>query len=163
MSSSRRLLILAGLALLVGGYLLRGTGPWVEQPGPRTDPFEARVVSIPDGDTLRVRRPGGSVLVVRIQNVECPEIRPNRNCRQDARRGGWDCARQAEPARRARRFVKHRVGNETVRLLPRPADDPRMIARVRTRGGRDLGEALIEAGLCRPWLDRPPTGADPPY
>ncbi len=163
MTPSRRLLVLAALLLLVVGYLLRGTGPGVEQPIPETDPFEARVVSVPDGDTLRVRRRGGSVRVVRIQNVECPEIRPNENCRRDARRGGWDCARQAEPARRARRFVTERVGDTRVRVLPRPADDTRMIARVKTPGGRDLGEALIEAGLCRPWFDRPPSGADPPF
>lgn len=163
MTPSRRMLVLAGLILLVGGYFLRGTGPWFEQPTPGTESFEARVVSVPDGDTLRVRRRGGTVRVVRVQNVECPEIRPNDNCRRDARRGGWNCARQAEPARRARRFVKERVGNTRVRILPRPTDDTRLIARVKTPSDRDLGEALIEAGLCRPWLDRPPSGADPPF
>lgn len=163
MTPSRRLLVLAGLTLLVGGYLLRGIAPRVGQPTPGTEPFEARVVSVPDGDTLRVRRRGGSVRTVRVQNVECPEVRPNENCRRDARRGGWDCARQAAPARRARRFVMDRVENAHVRVLPRPSDDTRLIARVKTPAGRDLGEALIEGGLCRPWLDRPPSGADPPF
>lgn len=164
MTSSRRtMMVLVLILLLAGGYLLRT----MHRPAPGTDPFHARVVSVFDGDTLRVRTPTGVHRVVRLENVECPEVRPNDNCRRDARRGGWDCVRQAKLGREARRFVRDRLVETSVRVIPRSpessGEDRRLIGRVQTTAGRDLGEALLEAKLCRPWLDTPPTGAEPPF
>lgn len=168
MTPSRRTVIVSLLVLLLaGGYLLREIRRPTRTPDTGPDPFDARVVSVFDGDTLRVRSRTGVTRLVRLQNVECPETRPNENCRRDGRRGGWSCARQLSPGRKARRFVRNRLADTPVRVIPRSSassgDGHRLIARIRNPDGRDLGEALVEAGLCRPWLPEPPEGPDPPF
>lgn len=159
-------LFFLGLSGYVGWTLHpyhRGEGPTHR---PESDAVRGRVVHVFDGDTLRVRLPDGAEVTVRLQNVECPETRANENCRGDARRGGWSCARQRPAGLRARRALREKLEGATVTVradASRRNTDDRRLARLETSEGDDVGEWLVDQGLCRRWRDDPPRGSHPPY
>lgn len=105
-------------------------------------PVEARVVSVIDGDTLvaRARIWLGQELEtrVRIAGIDTPEMR-------------GDCPGERSAAERARRLLEQRIGGGGVTLHDITYDKygGRILARVRTAAGEDLGESLRRAGLAR--------------
>ncbi len=118
-----------------------------------TGPVPAVVEEVIDGDTLRVRARiwlGQDLAIyVRLAGVDTPEVR-------------GACARERELAQQARDFVASRLA---------PGRDPggdreasvqlrevrygkyarRVVARVETAAGLDLGTALLAAGLAQPY------------
>ncbi len=103
--------------------------------------FAARACRAIDGDTIRCARER-----IRISNIDTPELGAHARCHAEAER-----------AERAKRFTAERLAAgpvEVTRDARRPRDRyGRTLATVRA-GGRDLGEALIEAGLARRWDGR---------
>jgi micrococcal nuclease len=91
-----------------------------------------------DGDTITCSRE-----VIRIENIDAAEMPPHAKC-----------AVEADLAIRAKLFVIDRLARGRVDLVrdqKRPKDRyGRTLALVRV-DGVDLGEALIQAGLARPW------------
>ncbi len=91
-----------------------------------------------DGDTIVCARE-----TIRIENVDAAEMPPHARC-----------AFEADLAIRAKLFVVDRLARgrvELVRDQKRPRDRyGRTLALVRVDGD-DLGEALVAAGLARPW------------
>jgi micrococcal nuclease len=86
-----------------------------------------------DGDTLRA--------TFRIENVDTPEIK-----------GSCDAERKL--AGRAKSFTAAWLAKGKVTIQQTGIDKyGRVLARVE-RDGEDLGEALIAAGLARPWKGR---------
>lgn len=67
---------LAGIALLAGSLINGGVGD-VTKAGKAPDPAVARVVSVIDGDTIRVRYVSGHVGAVRYIGVDTPETPPD--------------------------------------------------------------------------------------
>jgi endonuclease YncB( thermonuclease family) len=114
------------------------------------DRRRVRVVSVVDGDTLRVRLADGRRRAVRLIGIDTPEMR---------RSGGGrpECgAREATAA--LRRLTLRRDGarrrGRTVVLVRDPTQDAvdrfgRLLAYVETTGGADLGRALVRRG----WAD----------
>ena len=107
-------------------------------------PIPARVKGVIDGDTLQVRARiwlGQEVETrVRLQGVDAPELS-----------GGCLSARRL--ALRAWDFVRALAAGGRV-ILSRISYGKyagRVLARVRVPGGEDFSEALIAAGLARPY------------
>ena len=109
---------------------------------PIEGPIGATVERVIDGDTVRVSARiwvGHSVSVsVRLAGVDAPEIfRPR-------------CAAEKERAREAKAFVERMLGAGELRLLDVVNDKygGRVVARVETSEGDDVGAALLEEGLA---------------
>lgn len=145
------LLLIAGL--LVAGAIVFGASvgaPAGEKP--LAGPVPAQVVSVLDGDTLevRVRLWLGQELRtrVRLAGIDAPEL--------SAR-----CEGARALARRARAFLVAQIGSAegaggaggTVRLrdIRNGKYAGRVVARVETPDGEDLGRSLIASGLARPY------------
>lgn len=112
-------------------------------------PIAAEVERVIDGDTVRVaaRIWVGHTVSVRLAGVDAPEIfRPR-------------CAAERDAARRAKSFVETMLGGEEVTLHDVVPDKygGRVVARIETASGDDLGEALLceglaaEDGAADPW------------
>lgn len=107
-------------------------------------PIRADVVRVHDGDTLVVRARIwlGQVVStkVRLAGIDAPELRGR-------------CARERRMARAARSFVVRKLaaGNVTLRDIRFGKYAGRVLARVITAEGEDLGQALVAAGLARPY------------
>jgi endonuclease YncB( thermonuclease family) len=112
-----------------------------------TGPLPARVVEVVDGDTLGVRvriwLDQEVTTRVRLAGIDAPELRGL-------------CERERTLARRAAAFVVGKVMAEApednvVRLTDVRYGKyaRRVVARVETRDGEDLGQALLDAGLAR--------------
>lgn len=105
-------------------------------------PVAAAVERVVDGDTVRVLARiwvGHTVSVsVRLAGVDAPEIfRPQ-------------CPAEREKAREAKAFVEAMLGGDEVTLLDIVPDKygGRVVARMETPAGEDVGEALLEARLA---------------
>ena len=86
-----------------------------------------------DGDTLRA--------TFRLENIDTPEIK-------------GACDAEKKLALRAKDFTKAWLAKGKVTIQQTGIDKyGRVLARV-DRNGEDLGEALIKAGLARPWKGR---------
>ena len=107
-------------------------------------PVRAEVIRVHDGDTLIVRARIwlGQVVStkVRLAGVDAPELRGR-------------CEREKRMARAARRFVERKLAGArvTLRDIRFGKYAGRVLARVITAEGEDLGQALIAAGLARPY------------
>lgn len=107
-------------------------------------PISARVVRVVDGDSLIVQARiwvGQQVETgVRLLGVDAPELRGR-------------CRAERDLAERSRAFVEQGVGGRHIRLrdvqLGKFAG--RVVARVDAWDGEDLGQALVAAGLARPY------------
>lgn len=55
-------------------------GPAAAHPAPPADAESWEVVSVTDGDTLRLRDPDGAVENVRLVGIDTPEVHPVREC-----------------------------------------------------------------------------------
>ena len=105
-------------------------------------PVPALVTAVIDGDTLEVRARiwlGQEVTTrVRLAGIDAPETRS-------------DCAQERVLAGRAAALLKARLGQPEVRLydIVYGKYAGRILARVETVDGEDLGRALLAAGLAR--------------
>ena len=117
-------------------------------------PVPAEVISVIDGDTIEVRALIwlGQVVStrVRLAGIDAPEL-------------GGKCARERALAERARAYLLGRLGarlEDGDRAWVRLRDirygkyAGRVLARVETAAGEDLGRGLIAAGLARPYAGR---------
>ena len=142
-----RILVLAALAAPVAGGAL---GAADRLPGP----LPAQVVSVLDGDTLEVRVHiwlGQDLSTrVRLAGIDAPELEGK-------------CDRERDLARRARAYLLARLdpvdagaGAAMVRLreVRYGKFAGRVLARVETWDGTDLGQGLLAAGLARPYDGR---------
>jgi len=86
-----------------------------------------------DGDTLRA--------TFRIANIDTPEIK-----------GACDSERKL--ALRAKNFTSEWLSKGAVTIKQTGLDKYGRVLALITRNGDDLGLALIEAGLARPWTGR---------
>lgn len=115
---------------------------------PLPGPVEAGLVRVIDGDTIEVAARvwiGHEIVTrVRLDGVDAPEIfRPG-------------CAREKELGARAKAHVEALLEEGGVRLFD-VRDDKfggRVVARVETAAGLDLGEALQTEGLAVPYGER---------
>ena len=114
-----------------------------------TGPLPARVVQVVDGDTLAVRvriwLDHDVTTRVRLAGIDAPELR-------------GACPEERKLARRAAAFLAARLsadaqGGSAVRLhdVRYGKYARRVVARVETLAGEDLGAALLAAGLARPY------------
>ncbi len=113
-------------------------------------PVPAEVLSVIDGDTIEVRAVIwlGQVVStrVRLAGIDAPELRGK-------------CARERTLAERARAYLLARLGGggrAWVRLrdIRYGKYAGRVLARVETAAGEDLGRSLMAAGLARPYAGR---------
>ena len=143
-----RILTLA--ALIVGATLPGALGAADRLTGP----LPAQVVSVLDGDTLEVRVHiwlGQDLSTrVRLAGIDAPELKGK-------------CDSERDLARRARAYLLARLdpaaagaGAGTVRLreVRYGKFAGRVLARVETLDGTDLGQGLLAAGLARPYDGR---------
>ena len=112
-------------------------------------PVPARPLRVVDGDTVRVEALiwiGQSVEVnVRLAGVDAPEIfKPG-------------CAAEREQGRRAAAFVEAMLAGEGAAALYDVEADKyggRVVARMETAQGEDIGASLIATGLAAPIAER---------
>jgi len=156
-SLPRWVTILVLVALVVGGSA--GYAPGALGAGDRlAGPLPALVVAVIDGDTLEVRVHiwlGQNISTrVRLVGIDAPEIKGK-------------CDRERDLARRARAYLLARLdpaatgaaigaGAGVVRLreVRYGKYAGRVLARVETLDGMDLGQELVAAGLARPYDGR---------
>lgn len=139
-------------ALLLGALGLAGVGLSAAQapdglPGgtePVAGPVVAWVGEVIDGDTMLVRARiwlGQDVETrVRLLGIDAPELKAR-------------CGEEQRLALAARDFVRDRVLGRRVNLVDIRHDKygKRVLSRVITPDGEDLGEALIRHGFARPY------------
>jgi len=156
--------------ILAGGALGLGAGTWnrVEAPaatfasdGTGTGAASSDRMALYAGDTVSARfgfchSGGGRDCVVdgdtfrlngeriRIADIDAPETHPPR-CGEEARLG--DAATQ-------RLHALLNAGPVTLEIADRDTDRYGRKLRVVTRGGRSLGDQLVDEGLARPWTGR---------
>ncbi len=161
--------ILALAAPVFGGLVLGGVPGRLGAADRLPGPLPARVVSVIDGDTLEVRVHiwlGQNLDTrVRLAGIDAPELKGK-------------CDREKDLARRARAYILARLnaagadaggadagGIESggtaaeaavirLREVRYGKFAGRVIARVETLDGADLGQGLIAAGLARPYDGR---------
>ncbi len=137
------LLLLALLALLAVPWLLTGNYG-VAAREVLNGPIPARLLAVIDGDTIAVEAQvwlGQKLAIkVRLQGVDAPELKGR-------------CDRERDLAVRAREFVGHQIGEGSVRLADVRYGKfaGRVVARVITANGSDLGRELLAAGLAQPY------------
>lgn len=111
---------------------------------PMPGPFAARVERVIDGDSLAVRVdlwPGLQVAtIVRLRGIDAPEL-------------AGRCPEERRRAAAARDALAALVGDGTVSLAAVETDKygGRVVADVADAEGRPLAEALVDAGLARPY------------
>jgi endonuclease YncB( thermonuclease family) len=110
-------------------------------PAAAVDPVSVKVLSCHDGDTCRAAveiLPGRDR--IRLANADTPEI-------------DGQCQEEIRQATMARDYTRSLVVGQVVTLIAVQPDkyDKRVDAYVRLPDGRDLGDALIAAGLARPY------------
>ena len=140
-------LVVAVLAALVAGGAAGALGAGERLAGP----LPAQVVSVLDGDTLEVRVHiwlGQDIRTrVRLAGIDAPELKGK-------------CARERDLAQRARAYLLARLdsaaGAAPVQLkeVRYGKYAGRVLARVETLDGTDLGQGLVTAGLARPYDGR---------
>ncbi len=149
------ILTLAALAAgLVGGVV--GGTPGAFAAERLAGPLPAQVVAVLDGDTIEVRVQiwlGQELRTrVRLAGIDAPELKGK-------------CDRERDLARRARAYLLDRIGPAAagagagagaVRLweVRYGKYAGRVLARVETLDGTDLGRDLVAAGLARPYDGR---------
>ncbi len=138
-SARGRLALGLGFLLIVGVAAALGAARGADGvPGP----VSARVINVIDGDTILVRARiwiGQEVKTrVRLDGVDAPELR-------------GACAHERGLAIDARNFVVAALAGGSVRLrdIRRGKYGGRVLARVATPEGEDLGALLVAAGLAR--------------
>ncbi|MDF3075557.1 MAG: hypothetical protein K0S54_3224 [Alphaproteobacteria bacterium] len=133
----RLMLLAGGTVAIAGGGVLATWGPREPLPGP----VPAAVLRVVDGDTLTVR---ARIWInqeletsVRILGIDAPEL--NGACELERLR-----------AKTAREFLEQRTANRLVVLHDISNDKygGRVVARVTTESGEDLGAILLEEGLA---------------
>lgn len=111
-------------------------------------PVVGRVLKVVDGDTLVVRARiwvGQDIEIkVRLNGIDAPELRGR-------------CAAERALARRARDYLRGRIGTAPVRLhvIHYGKYAGRVLARVENGDGEDLARAMLAAGLARPYVGGP--------
>ncbi len=146
------LVLLVVVLLLAGGQVVvdtRGRDEARLAPGGRAATTAGRVVTVTDGDTLRVDVGRGGDERVRLIGIDTPELhRPETPV---------ECGARAAAAAMARRAASRRV-----RLVGDPTQDARdrygrRLAYVELADGEDLGEAMVRDGWAEPYVyDRTP-------
>ncbi len=154
-----RLAALAALAVLVVGGIAGVAAPEALSAGDRlAGPLPAQVVEVIDGDTIEVRVHiwlGQELRTrVRLAGIDAPELKGK-------------CDQERELARRARAYLLARldpldagagagtgIGAIRLREIRYGKYAGRVLARVETLDGTDLGQGLIAAGLARPYDGR---------
>ncbi len=147
----------AGAMALAAGVLagplsgpLSGAGAQAGAQDRLAGPVPAQVLSVIDGDTIEVRAVIwlGQVVStrVRLAGIDAPELRGK-------------CARERALAERARAYLLARLeGGELAQVRLRDIRygkyAGRVLARVETAAGEDLGRGLMAAGLARPYAGR---------
>lgn len=107
-------------------------------------PVPATVLEVIDGDTVKLRAHiwlGQEVeTAVRLDGVNAPELR-------------GDCAAERRLAAAARDYLAGLLGDGRVSLRDIAQDKygGRVVAKIAVMGGRDVGDALLAAGLARPY------------
>lgn len=160
-TSRRPIIYLAAFALT-----LAALAPSLGAEPPLAGPIPAALVRVVDGDTLDVRARiwlrQEVETKVRLLGVDAPELHGH-------------CASERKRALDAKQFVETALASGRLVLRDVRLDKygGRVVARVETPDGRDLGRALIQAGLGRaydghkrqPWCEpgevegEAPTGA----
>ncbi|MBM3557656.1 MAG: nuclease [Alphaproteobacteria bacterium] len=110
-------------------------------------PVAAAVLRVIDGDTLEIRARiwlGQDVTVmVRLSGVDAPELRGK-------------CPEERAKALAARALIDNLIGGGRV-ILRNVIEDKyggRVLAKVETAEGKDLGEALLAAGLAHAYAGK---------
>ncbi|MDP7429864.1 MAG: thermonuclease family protein [Alphaproteobacteria bacterium] len=107
-------------------------------------PIPARLVAVIDGATIAVEARvwlGQKLTIkVRLQGIDAPELKGR-------------CERERSLAVRARDLVSQRIGSGQVRLADVRSGKfaGRVVARVITAAGADVGQELLAAGLAIPY------------
>jgi endonuclease YncB( thermonuclease family) len=121
--------------------------PPAAQPQPQAERHRGRIVSVTDGDTIKVRLRSGARKIVRLIGIDTPESRkPGVPVECGAKQATAHMNRLAFRRRGARR-VGHSVLLTTDPTQDRVDGYGRMLAYVnRLSDGRDLGRSMIRAG-----------------
>ncbi len=136
--------MLAGLALLMA---LLPSGPGLARKPFLSGPVPARLIRVVDGDTIQVQAfiwlEQFIRIKIRLDGVDTPEMRGR-------------CPLERDLAKRAQLFTRDFLGGGLLKLshIRRGKYAGRIIARIRNRKGQDLGQALLAAGLGRPYSGR---------
>lgn len=133
----RLALLASGTVAIAGGGVLATWDPRAPLPGP----IPAAVLRVVDGDTLTVR---ARIWInqdletsVRILGIDAPELH-------------GACEAERSRAKAAREFLERRTENRIV-VLHEITNDKyggRVVARVITESGEDLGALLLDQGLA---------------
>jgi len=126
-------------------------------PPPPAPLVRARVVEVPDGDTIRVQR-GARRALVRLIGVDCPELHESAKLDRDAARSRRSRAAIEAMGARAAAFTRDHLLGKTVDLelgVEQRDRYGRLLAYVWLPGGVLFNGELLRAGYAQP-LTIPP-------
>ena len=113
---------------------------------PLPGPYPASVVSVVDGDTVKVIVKIwlglSQEVAVRLEGIDTPETRSAK------------CPHERELGLKAKSFVEKLLPAGSTISLGRVSDDKyhgRVVATLRTNNGEDVGQRLLKDGLARPY------------
>lgn len=109
--------------------------------------YLATILSVTDGDTIRVRTPWVDTpfenMAIRISGIDTPE----------SRRPQAKCAAEIQKGIEAKAYVRSLVGpGDTVHFILRGHDKyGRLLASVYLANGSDIGAELVSRGFAKPY------------
>ena len=127
--------------------------PPVAQPQPQAKHYSGRIVSVTDGDTIKVRLRSGARRIVRLIGIDTPESRkPGVPVECGAKKATAHMTKLAF-RRRGGRKVGHRVRLTTDPTQDRVDSYGRLLAYLnRLSDGTDLGRSMIRAGWAMTYV-----------
>jgi len=111
----------------------------------------AKVISVVDGDTLKVNYKGKEESV-RLIGIDAPETRPNKKARNDAQRSGEDLKTITAMGKEATNYAKSLVRpGDTVKMefdAQKRDKYGRLLAYIYLSNGKMLNEEIVKAGYA---------------
>ena len=132
-------------------YLFMALPAWALAAETLPDPVTVKVLRVIDGDTItvqvHVRLGSYRKRNVSLDGIEIPKFE-------------GECAAEREMAQKAKAFLENATSGARVTLNTIHTEETtgRLLARVVLSDGTDLSDALINAGLGRPYEDGNPEG-----
>jgi micrococcal nuclease len=154
----RTLRFLLSLVVLIVFAIGAALGPTQTESSPHQNRVEAQIISIADGDTIRVKHRGQSILI-RLIGIDAPESRESERATKQAQRAGTSVKSVLAIGQRSSKVLSDLLRNvSTVALefdVSKTDHYGRTLAYVYRPDGLFLNREMVRLGFARPYSAPP--------